>query len=158
MSSTPPTVRTIDELRALVGQELGVGAWLEITQERVNAFAEVTGDHQWIHVDPARAAQTPAGGTVAHGYLTLALLPFLGRNLDGVQLDLPQTMIVNYGMNRVRFVSPVNVGARIRLRSALQAVDEVSEGVYQLAYSQTVEIEGAARPALVAETLVRIYL
>jgi acyl dehydratase len=158
MSSTPQSVRTIDELRALVGQELGVGAWLEITQERVNAFAEVTGDHQWIHVDPARAAQTPAGGTIAHGYLTLSLLPFLGQDRDGVKLDLGQKMILNYGMNRVRFVSPVKVGVRIRVRTALQAVDDVSDGVHQFTYKQTVEIDGSARPALVAETLVRFYL
>jgi acyl dehydratase len=156
--STPQTVRTIDELRALVGHELGAGAWLEITQVRVNAFAEVTEDHQWIHVDPARAAQTPAGGTIAHGYLTLSLLPFLGQDRDGVKLELPSKMILNYGMNRVRFVSPVKVGARIRARTSLKAVDDVSTGVYQLTYSQTVEIEGAERPALVAETLVRIYL
>jgi acyl dehydratase len=156
--STSRTVRTIDELRALVGQELGVGAWLEITQERVNAFAEVTGDHQWIHVDPVRAAQTPTGGTIAHGYLTLSLLPFLGQDRDGVKLELPSKMILNYGLNRVRFISPVRVGARIRTRTALLAVDDVSAGVYQLTYSQTVEIEGAERPALVAETLARLYL
>ncbi len=156
--STAQTVRTIDELRALVGQELGAGSWLEITQERVNAFAEVTGDHQWIHTDPERAAQTPAGGTISHGYLTLSLLPFLGQDRDGVKMDLPQKMILNYGLNRVRFVSPVKVGARIRARAALKAVDDVSDGVYQVTYTQTVEIEGAERPALVAETLVRIYL
>lgn len=155
---TSPTVRTIDELRALVGQELGVGAWLEITQERVNAFAEVTGDHQWIHVDPARAAQTPAGGTIAHGYLTLSLLPFLGQDRDGATLELATKMILNYGLNRVRFISPVKVGARIRVRTTLQAVDDVSPGIYQLTYGQTVEIEGAERPALVTETLARLYL
>ncbi len=156
--STPQTVRTIDELRALIGQDLGAGSWLEITQERVNAFAEVTGDHQWIHVDPARAAQTPNGGTIAHGYLTLSLLPFLGQHRDGVKLELPSKMVLNYGMNRVRFVSPVKVGARIRARTGLKAMDDISAGVYQVTYSQTVEIEGAVRPALVAETLVRIYL
>ena len=156
--STGQTVRTIEELRALVGQELGVGAWLEITQERVSAFAEVTGDHQWIHTDPVRAAQTPAGGTIAHGYLTLSLLPFLGQSRTGVNVDLQQQKIINYGLNRVRFITPVKVGARIRSRAALKAVDDVSEGVYQLTYSQTIEIEGVERPALVAETLVRIYL
>lgn len=156
--SSARTVRTIDELRALVGQELGVGPWLEVTQDRVDAFAEVTGDHQWIHVDRERAARTPIGGTIAHGYLTLSLLPLLGQARDGVQVELGHSMIINYGLNRVRFVSPVKVGARIRLRSALQGVDEVSTGVYQVAYNQTVEIEGGERPALVAETLARIYL
>jgi len=157
MSATP-TVETIDQLRPYVGQELGVGAWLEITQDRVNQFADVTGDHQFIHVDVERAAQTPIGGTIAHGFLTLSLLPFLGRDRDGVKVDLHPKMVLNYGLNRVRFVSPVKVGARIRMRSALQAVDEVSPGVYQLTYGQTVEIEGAERPAMVAESLVRVYL
>ena len=156
--TTTNTVATIDELRELVGKELGVGPWVEITQDRVDAFADVTGDDQFIHVDPERAAKTAFGGTIAHGYLTLSMLPFLGRDREGVQVDLKQKMIVNYGLNRVRFVSPVIVGSRIRLRTVLMAVDEVSPNAYQLTYAQTVEIEGSERPALVAETLTRTYL
>ena len=152
------TVETVDELRGLVGQELGVGPWLEITQDRVNAFAEATGDDQFIHVAPERAAKTPFGGTIAHGYLTLSLLPFLSRSRAGVKLDLKEKMLVNYGLNRVRFVSPVIVGSRVRLRTVLKAVDEISPNVYQLTNDQTVEIEGSERPALVAETLTRTYL
>lgn len=155
---TTRTVETIDELRALVGTELGVGPWVHITQDRVDSFADATGDHQFIHVDPERAATTPFGGTIAHGYLTLSLLPMLGRDRDGVRISLGEKMIVNYGSNRVRFISPVTVGSRVRLRTALQAVEEVSPTVYQLTYGQTVEIEGGARPALVAETLARAYL
>lgn len=152
------TVETIAELQALVGQELGVGPWLEVTQERVNAFADATGDHQFIHVDPERAAQTPFGGTIAHGFLTLSLLPLLGRDREGVRVDLHPKMVVNYGLNRVRFVSPVKVGARIRLRTTLLAVDEVGPQIYQLTQNQTVEIEGGERPAMVAESLTRVYL
>ena len=156
--TTTRIVETVDELRELVGKELGVGRWVEITQDRVDAFADATDDHQFIHVDPERAAQTPFGGTIAHGYLTLSLLPMLGREREGIQVDLKQKMIVNYGLNRARFVSPVKVGSRIRLRTVLQAIDEVSPNVYQLTYAQTVEIEGSERPALVAETLTRAYL
>jgi acyl dehydratase len=156
--TTSRTVETIDELRTLVGQELGVGPWLEVDQERINAFADVTGDHQFIHVDPERAAKTPFGTTVAHGFLTLSLLPALGGDREGVKVDLHPKMVVNYGLNRVRFVSPVKVGSRIRLRTALQAVDEVSPGIYQLTNLQTIEIEGGERPALVAESLSRYYL
>ncbi len=152
------TVTTIDELRDLVGKELGVGPWVEITQGRVNAFADATGDHQFIHVDPERAATTPFGGTIAHGFLTLSLLPMLTQGREGVQLDLQPKMVLNYGLNRVRFITPVKVGARIRLRTVLQAVDEVSPSVYQLAYGQTIEIEGGERPAMVAESLTRAYL
>src|SRR5690349_10814497 len=103
------TVETVDELKTLVGQELGVGAWLEITQDRINAFADVTEDHQFIHVDPERAAKTPFGTTIAHGFLTLSLIPALGHGREGVRVNLNPKMAVNYGLNRVRFVSPVKV-------------------------------------------------
>jgi acyl dehydratase len=156
--ATSRTIETIDELKTLVGQELGVGPWFEVTQDRINDFADVTGDHQFIHVDPERAAKTPFGTTVAHGFLTLSLLPMLGQNREGVKVDLHPKMVVNYGLNRLRFVSPVKVGSRIRLRSTLQAVDEVSPGIYQLTNLQTIEIEGGERPALVAEMLSRYYL
>jgi acyl dehydratase len=152
------TVETIEEVKGLVGQELGVGPWLEVTQERVDAFADVTGDHQYIHVDPARAAATPFGGTIAHGFLTLSLLPLLGRERDGVRIDLHARMGVNYGLNRVRFVAPVRVGKRIRVRTVLAALDEVEPKVYQMTYRHTVEIEGEARPAMVAEAIGRHYL
>jgi acyl dehydratase len=156
--TTSRTVETVDELQTLVGQELGVGPWLEVTQERINAFADVTEDHQFIHVDPERAAKTPFGTTVAHGFLTLSLLPALGGDREGIKVDLHPKMVVNYGLNRVRFVSPVKVGSKIRLRTTLQAVDEVSPGIYQLTNLQTIEIEGGERPALVAESLSRYYL
>ena len=156
--ATSRTVETIEELKTLVGQEIGVGPWFEVTQDRINAFADVTGDHQFIHVDPERAAKTPFGTTVAHGFLTLSLLPMLGKDREGVKVDLKQKMVVNYGLNRLRFVSPVKVGSRIRLRSTLQAVDEVSPAIYQLTNVQTIEIEGGERPALVAEMLSRYYL
>ncbi len=151
-------VASLDDIRTRVGSDLGVSPWIEIDQQAINTFADVTGDHQFIHLDQERAAQTPFGGTIAHGFLTLSLLPALSRDREGIQVDLKPKMVVNYGLNRVRFVSPVKVGARIRLRSVLQALDEVSPGVIQLTYNQTVEIEGSERPALVAETLTRTYL
>jgi acyl dehydratase len=161
----PQEVQTIEQARALVGQELGAGRWVEITQEQVNAFADLTGDHQYIHVDPERAAGTMYGGTIAHGYLTLALLPLLGRERDGVRLNLGGRMAVNYGLNRVRFPEPVRVGKRIRLRTTLLSVEEVNPGegpggapqAAQLVYQQTVEVEGTDKPAMVAETVSRIY-
>jgi acyl dehydratase len=152
------TVTNIDELKGYVGQEIGVGQWFEVTQERVDAFAELSGDHQFIHVDIDRAASTPFGGTIAHGFLTLSSLPLLSRDRTGVQLDLKPKMGLNYGLNRVRFPAPVRVGRRIRLRSMLVSVDEVSPNVYQTVYRQTVEIEGEPKPAMVAETVGRTYL
>jgi acyl dehydratase len=152
------TVTTVDELKELVGQELGTGAWLEISQERVNAFAEVTGDHQWIHVDPERAAASPLGCTIAHGFLTLALLPLLRRDWQGISVDLPRKMGINYGLNRVRFITPVKVGKRIRLRSKLLSVEQVAPQIVQTIFLQTIEIEGEERPAMVAESISRAYL
>ena len=151
-------VDSIDEIRALVGEELGVGTWMEVTQERVNAFADATGDHQWIHVDPERAAKGPFGGTIAHGYLTLSLTLLLGREMQGTRISLPAKMGVNYGLNRVRFVSPVRVGKRIRLRSRLVNVEEPGPNIVQLTYQHTVEIEGSDKPALVSEWIGRHYL
>lgn len=151
-------VSTVEEARSLVGQELGVGAWLEVTQERVNAFADATGDHQWIHVDPERAAKGPFGGTIAHGYLTLSLTMLLSREMDGVRVSFPAKMGVNYGLNRVRFVSPVPVGKRIRLRNKLLNIEEPGPNIVQLTYQQTVEIEGSEKPALVSEWIGRHYL
>ncbi len=150
-------VTTVDELKELVGQELGVGDWFEITQERVNQFADATGDHQYIHVDPERAAQTFFGGTVAHGYLTLSLLPMLGSTRKGIKIDLGGKMGVNYGVNRVRFPAPVRVGKRIRVRTKLLSVEEIGDRAIQTVNQQTVEIEGEEKPACVAETVGRTY-
>src|SRR3984893_6578720 len=152
------TVTSIDELKGYVGQEIGVGQWFEVTQDRVNAFAELSGDHQFIHVDLERAPKTPFGGTIAHGLLTLSSLPLLSRDRMGIQLDLKPKMGLNYGLNRVRFPAPVRVGKRIRLHTTLVSVDEVSPNVYQTVYRQTVEIEGEPKPAMVAETVGRTYL
>lgn len=150
-------VRTVAELKELVGQEIGVGPWVEITQERVDLFADATGDHQYIHVDPERASQTFFGGTIAHGYLTLSLIPYLGQNREGIKIDLGGRMAVNYGLNRVRFPAPVRVGKRVRMRTTLLAVDEIGDQAVQLTNRQTIEVEGQEKPACVAETLSRIY-
>jgi acyl dehydratase len=139
------------ELRAAIGEELGVSDWMEMTQSRINVFAEATGDHQWIHVDVERAKrEMPDGKTIAHGYLTLSLVSqFVGqvRRIDGVRRG------INYGSNRVRFISPVQVGARIRGRVRLKALDDVPPNAVRATYETTVEIEGGAKPACVAETI-----
>ena len=145
----------IADLKDKVGQELGSSNWHEITQERIDVFAEATDDHQWIHVDPEMAAQGPFGTTVAHGFLTLSLAPVLMSEVWSFE-DVG--MGINYGLNRVRFISPVRVGKRIRLRTRLLGVDEAQPNVYQMTYQQTVEIEGEERPAMVAESIGRSYL
>ncbi|MGN6759516.1 MAG: MaoC family dehydratase [Thermomicrobiales bacterium] len=150
-------VTTVAELRELIGQEVGVSDWLEITQERVNVFADATDDHQYIHVDPERASKTFFGGTVAHGYLTLSLLPLLSQSRQGVKVQLGGKMGVNYGLNKVRFPAPVRVGKRIRLRSTLLAVEEIGARAVQTIYNQVIEVEGEDRPACVAETISRVY-
>jgi acyl dehydratase len=161
----PEAVTTIEGLKSLIGEEISVGSWVQVTQEQVNAFADVTGDHQYIHVDPERARQTMFGGTVAHGYLTLSMLPLLGREREGVKIDLGGRMSVNYGLNRVRFPNPVPVGKRVRVRSKLLGVEEINPGkgpdgkpeAVQLVHQQTVDVEGAEKPGMVAETVSRIY-
>ena len=144
-------VRTIGER---VGEEIAVSDWLEVTQARINQFADATGDHQWIHVDPVRAAaELPSKTTIAHGFLTLSLLSTLIREsirFTGLR------MAINYGLNRVRFVSPVPSGSRIRALITLQAVDAVSDGV-QATWLATIERDGSEKPAAVAEWLVRYY-
>ena len=144
-------VRTIGDR---VGEEIAVSDWLEVTQARINQFADATGDHQWIHVDPVRAAaELPSKTTIAHGFLTLSLLSTLIREsirFTGLR------MAINYGLNRVRFVSPVPSGSRIRALITLQAVDAVSDGV-QVTWLVTIEREGGEKPAAVAEWLVRYY-
>jgi acyl dehydratase len=153
------TIETIDDLKDMIGQEMGVGGWLEIKQEWVDSFADLTGDHQWIHVDRERAKASPLGGTIAHGFMTLSILPLLRQQpWDGVTVKLNAKMGLNYGLNRVRFISPVHVGKRIRLRTKLLSVDEIQPNVYQTSYQQTIEIEGQEKPAMVAETLGRTYL
>jgi acyl dehydratase len=146
------TITGIDELKAKIGEELGVSDWHEVTQQEIDAFAEATGDHQWIHVDPERAAQTPFGGTIAHGLLTLSLGPrftYEAYSLEGFAFGL------NYGYDRVRFPAPLPVNAKVRMRAVLTSVDEVPGGI-QMKVTQTFEIEGGEKPVCVAEQLVRL--
>jgi acyl dehydratase len=140
----------VEELAAAVGTELGVSEWHAITQEQVDRFADATGDHQWIHVDPRRAADGPFGTTIAHGYLTLSLVPLFAAQVYAIQ---GVALAVNYGCNRVRFPAPVPVGSRLRGSVTLDSVTPTPAGV-QVAATVTVEIEGSAKPACVAETLV----
>ena len=151
-------VTTVEELEQLVGQELSVSDWFEVTQAHVDAFADATGDHQWIHVDAERAQGGPFGGTIAHGFWTLASSYLYGHGEGGVQVRLPVRMGINYGLNRVRFPAPVPVGRRIRARRRLLSVEEVQPGVLQQVTEITVEVEGGARPAMVAEQVGRTYL
>ena len=147
-------------LQPQLGQEIHVGPWLTITQERIDRFAEVTGDVQWIHIDPERAAkESPYGSTIAHGYLTLSLLPYLteSNHPDFFQKNYPgMRMRVNYGTNKVRFPAPVRVNSRIRSRTVLSTAEKIGEAV-QITYLITVEIEGGEKPACVTEFLARVY-
>ena len=142
---------TRQELAALVGTELGVSDWFLVDQQRVNAFADVTLDHQFIHVDPERARATPFGGTIAHGFLTLSLLVPLC--LPFIPVPANRELVVNYGFDKIRFVAPVRVGKRIRVAGKLAAVEERKPGQLMLRVDVTVEIEGEEKPALVAEWL-----
>lgn len=144
----------IDDARSGIGREIGVSDWLLIDQPRVNAFAEVTGDRQWIHVDAERAQrESPFGGPIAHGYLTLSLLAkFAGECIGVAGIKLA----VNYGLNRVRFASPVKVGSRVRARFVLASVEDIAGGA-QMVWQATIEIEGADKPACVAEMVTRWY-
>jgi acyl dehydratase len=145
---------TFEELPSLVGQETGVSDWVAIDQDRINKFADATGDHQWIHVDVARAAkEMPGGKTIAHGYLTLSLIPWLTGdflNIAGV------TRGINYGSNKIRFTNMVPVGSRVRARSKLTAVEPKAGGM-QLTNEVTIEIDGQSRPACVAETIAIVF-
>jgi acyl dehydratase len=148
------SARSIDELKGLIGQHLGYSGYHLVTQEQVNLFAEATGDHQWIHVDPERAKAGPFGGPIAHGYLTLSLTPILlGQILkvDGVKMG------VNYGTNKVRFTAPVPVGSEIRAGATLAAIDEVAGGV-QVAVDLTIEVKDAPKPSCVAQVVFRYYV
>ena len=147
------TISGIDELRAKVGEELGVSDWHEVTQDAINAFADATGDHQWIHVDPERAAQTPWGSTIAHGLYTLSLGPqftFAMFTIEGFAFGL------NYCYNKVRFPAPLPVNSRVRMRATLSSVDDVPGGV-QLTVTQAFEREGEEKPVCVAESVARMY-
>jgi len=151
MSAT--VIDSIDALKAKAGSDLGHSDWREVTQEMINQFADATDDHQWIHVEVERAKKGPFGGPIAHGYLTLSLLvPLLSEILD-VQ---GTSLAVNYGCNRVRFPAPVPVGSRVRLAASLKEVEDVSGGV-QAVIEAAIELEGASKPACVAETLYRYY-
>ncbi len=141
------------DLQARVDSEIGVGDWVTITQEAVNAFADATQDHQWIHVDEQKAAAGPFGGTIAHGFLTLSLVSAIAPSIEVPDLK----MAINYGLDRVRFITPVPVGSRVRARSLLREVREVPGGV-QVKSEVTVELEGSEKPACVAETLARFYV
>jgi len=141
---------TFDEVTAAAGEELGASEWVEIDQDRVNKFAEATGDFQWIHVDVEKSAAGPFGGTIAHGYLTLSLVPWLGSQVFA--LDTPGAKL-NYGVNKVRFPNPVLVGSRVRAHVTMGEVTDLPAGK-QLTLKYTVEIEGQTKPACVAETVV----
>jgi acyl dehydratase len=146
---------TLDQLRASVGQELGVSGWHEITQREIDQFAALTGDDQWIHVDPARAArESPYGATIAHGFLTVSLLSQLIN--EAITVDGDFKLRVNYGFNRLRFTGSVPSGSRIRGHFTLQSIKDVEGGV-EIAWLSTVEVEGRDKPALVAEWLGRTY-
>ncbi len=147
---------SLDEIRAKIGSEIGVSPWIEISQDSINIFADVTGDHQFIHVDPQAAARTPFGGTVAHGFLTLSLL----SQMAGSVMYVPDTlkMAVNYGFEKVRFIAPVRSGKRVRGRFALHSMEEKRPGQWQFVHNVTVEIEGEDKPALNADWIGFIYV
>ena len=144
-------VATLDDIRAKIGREVGVSAWIDIGQDRIDAFAEATEDRQFIHVDPAAASQTPFGGTIAHGFLSLSLLSRMAA--EATLLPEGLKMAVNYGFDRVRFLAPVRSGKRLRGRFTLDSVDQKAPGQYLMRHKVTVEIEGEDKPALTAEWL-----
>ena len=147
------TLSGLDEVKQHVGKELGVSEWHEVTQERINAFADATGDHQWIHVDPERAKDTPFGGTIAHGYYTLGLGPMFSYSMFSVE---GFAFGVNYGVNRVRFPAPLPVGSKVRMRATLASVDDVPGGA-QISITQTFETDAGDKPVCVAESLSRVF-
>jgi acyl dehydratase len=154
VNSMKKTFQTLEDLAACVGQEVAVSDWIAITQEQVNLFAEATGDHQWIHVDVERAKAGPFGGPIAHGFLTLSLLPRIYETAFSV---VESRMGVNYGLNRVRFMAPVLVGARVRGRMKLLTSEAIANDGFQMTWETTIELEGSPKPACVAESVVRRY-
>nr|MDP2191397.1 MaoC family dehydratase [Rhodoferax sp.] len=148
------TFQTLSELAALAGQEITLSDWITITQEQVNQFAQATGDHQWIHVDLEKARAGPFGGPIAHGFLTLSLMPkFFQSSLNIVE----RRMGVNYGLNKVRFMAPVPVGSRLRARMKLLKSESIDNGGAQMTWEVTIEREGSMKPVCVAESLARYY-
>ncbi|AEG94494.1 MaoC family dehydratase [Ramlibacter tataouinensis] len=147
-------LENLADLLPLVGQEVAVSNWITVTQEQVNLFAQATGDHQWIHVDVERAKAGPFGAPIAHGFLTLSLLP---RFFESALEIRNSRMGVNYGLNKVRFTSPVPVGSRLRARIKLLGCDAIDQGGLQMAWAVTVEREGSDKPVCVAESLTRRY-
>jgi acyl dehydratase len=149
-------IASLDQIRARVGEEIGVSGWLTIGQARIDAFAEVTEDRQFIHVDPVAAAQTPFGGTIAHGFLTLSLLSRMAADV----MQVPETtkMAVNYGFEKVRFLAPVRAGKRIRGRFTLTSFEEKRPGQIQFVHAVTVEIEGEDKPALIADWIGLVFV
>jgi len=147
------TITGLDELMQAEGEDLGTSDWHEVTQAAIDAFADVTGDHQWIHVDVERAKETPFGGTIAHGYYTLSLAPKFTYELFSIE---GFAFGINYGLNKVRFPAPLPVGSKVRMRASIASVDHVPGGI-QMATALTFEVEGGAKPVCVAETLVRLY-
>jgi acyl dehydratase len=148
------TFQTLQDLAACVGQEVAVSDWIPITQQQVNQFAESTGDHQWIHVDVEKAKAGPFGGPIAHGFLTLSLLPVFFQSAFEV---VESRMGVNYGLNRVRFMAPVPVGSRLRGHMKLLSSEPIADDGIQMVWEVTVELEGSSKPACVAESVVRRY-
>ena len=148
-------IAALDQIHAQVGREIGVSDWIEVSQDRISEFAEATEDRQFIHVDPAAAAQTPFGGTIAHGFLSLSLLSRMAA--DVMQVPDTTKMAVNYGLDRVRFIAPVRAGSRVRGRFILDAVDEKAPGQLLMRHSVTVEIENQPKPALTAQWLGLIF-
>ena len=147
-------IERLEDLEARIGEELVVSDWLEVTQERIDLSAEATGDHQWIHVDVEKAKKGPFGGPIAHGFLTLSLLPkFFESTIEVTE----SAMGVNYGLNKVRFIAPVPVGSRLRAHMKLLSAEPIDNNGYQMAWEITVEREGAAKPVCIAESLSRRY-
>jgi acyl dehydratase len=147
------TITGLDELKQAEGEDLGTSDWYEVTQQAINDFADVTGDHQWIHVDVERAKQTPFGGTIAHGYYTLSLAPMFNEQVLALK---GFAFVVNYGLNKVRFPAPLPVGSRVRMHAKLTALEDVPGGAH-MTVECTFEREGGDKPVCVAETLARVY-
>lgn len=148
------TIQTLDELRKMVGQEVGVSDWHSVTQEAINMFADATLDHQWIHVDPERARrESPFRGPIAHGYYTLSLAPYLMANIMAVK---ETKMGVNYGLNKLRFTAPVPIPSQVRMRATLAQIEEIKGGV-QATFNLQFEVEGKEKPSCVAEAIYRYY-
>jgi acyl dehydratase len=148
---------TPQEVQAKVGQQIGTSEWVEMSQERIDQFAEATGDHQFIHVDPDKAKLTPFGGTIAHGFLTLSMIPYLSANSDLPKVEGVK-MGVNYGGNKTRFISPVRSGKRIRGHWKLLELEEKRPGQWQQTHEITIEIEGEDKPALITEWIMQFFV